>query len=222
MPITDASASTPRSIRSTDISSCIQKYKWIGYLEKKWMQSADGDGQQASIMTVALLGIETHLLSGSQILFPVMLVGKTVLGKLIHIITLIITESPCQRFIAATHAHTHIYICSVWDQAANWSTMAMRAFSKSMVLKIRHWIGKRKKTDRETVARLIHLFIQETGSYYLWHWDHLNAHTRRAETSLSTVQFSTCNQNIHRLQKGYNQMFLFLKKCKNYIYFIYK
>lgn len=56
------------------------------------MQSADGDGQQASIITVALLGIETHLLSGSQILFPVMLVGKTVLGKLMHIVTLLITE----------------------------------------------------------------------------------------------------------------------------------
>lgn len=40
--------------------------------------SADGDGQQASIITVALLGIEKHLLTGSQILFPVILVGKAV------------------------------------------------------------------------------------------------------------------------------------------------
>lgn len=100
------------SIRSTDISSCIQKYEWIGYLEKKWMQSADGDGQQASIITVALLGIETHLLSGSQILFPVMLVGKTVLGKLMHIVTLLITEQiPMSKIYcgnSCTHSHLHL------------------------------------------------------------------------------------------------------------------
>lgn len=51
------------------------------------------------------------------------------------------------------------YICSVWDQAVNWSTMAIWAFSKSRVLKNRHWIGKRKKNwqgDCSSFSSFVH------------------------------------------------------------------